>query len=606
MELVKNVAIGVAAAGLVGFAAYKMLNKPSPEAPEEVLPPLTRQESSAIFFGNLTPEERQVEEAKLKLTLKTRMFEDIEALKGNNIVEVEHLSDWCGIPEEVGVNPLLFKAEERHRLGMPPESFVEPGTFCIKDYQFNDEEELKVAKRYMKAGPKEYIYFNKDEVCAAIVTCGGLCPGLNVVIREIVMSLWWNYKIRKIWGVRWGYHGFFAEGDNYIPLTPEKVKDIHHLGGTILGAGRDVFKAKEVLDAIVARGINQVYVIGGDGTHKGLQILAEEIKKRKLRIALVGVPKTIDNDIKIIDYSFGFSSAVQAAVKAIESGNVEALCAENGVGLIKVMGRDVGHIATHASLASRDVNICLVPEFKFDMYGDKGLLNYLFETRFRVKSHCVIVVAEGAALGVNDVQLVEEGKDPRSVDIGGWLKKQIEKYAAEHNQSVIIKYIDPSYMIRTVPANSADRQFCSSLAQNAVHGAMAGFTNFTCGIIRGVSVNLPIHLVAEGEKNKMDYEDRGWQRLLANTGQPTFRNDVQGIIIQYNVLPINIIGQLILIQVITEWIQQQGIRNLEQLVKYTPMKKDKSIINTWLCLICQLNDISFMDSYYYPLEQHLE
>jgi len=528
MDWIKPIGIGAAALGILGLATYHIYKRKAIESqleiPEE-LPTLTRKESSQIFFAGITTEEFHHKEAILKYTLRQKMLEDIQALKTNNVIPVDHLTEWCGIPEIVEVNPLLFKAESRDRLGMPQECFVEPGTFCIKDFQFTQEEEVKNCARFMKAGPKDFCYFLKSEVCAAIVTCGGLCPGLNVVIREIVMSLWWNYKVRKIWGIRWGYHGFYAEGNNYMELDPTVVKDIHQLGGSFLGAGRDVFDANKILEAIIARGINQVYVIGGDGTHKGLQILASEVKARKLRIAIVGVPKTIDNDIKIIDYSFGFSSAVQAAVKAIESGNVEAICAENGIGLIKVMGRDVGHIAVHASLANRDVNICLVPEFKFDINGDKGILHYIFEERFKRKAHCVIVVAEGAALGVNDAKLVEEGKDPRLIDIGAWLKKQIEGYAKEHGKSVIIKYIDPSYMIRTVPANSADRQFCSSLAQNAVHGAMAGYTNFTCGIIRGVSVNLPIHLVAEGEKNKLHIDNLDWQRLLANTGQPPFLNN---------------------------------------------------------------------------------
>jgi len=186
------------------------------------------------------------------------------------------------------------------------------------------------------------------------------------------------------------------------------------------------------------------------------------------------------------------------------------------------MGRDVGHIAMHASLASRDVNICLVPEFKFNIDGDDGLLKYLFEKRLKAKGHAVIVVAEGAALGVNDRNLVGPGEDPRNVDIGKYLKSEIEKYAKNNRLALTLKYIDPSYMIRTVPANSSDRQFCTVLAQNAVHGAMAGFTCFTCGIIRGTSVNLPIELVGNGQKNKLTEEDRGWQRLLASTGQPSF------------------------------------------------------------------------------------
>eukprot|EP00826_Nyctotherus_ovalis_P004269 TRINITY_DN1090_c0_g2_i2.p1 TRINITY_DN1090_c0_g2~~TRINITY_DN1090_c0_g2_i2.p1 ORF type:complete len:471 (-),score=106.41 TRINITY_DN1090_c0_g2_i2:832-2199(-) len=447
------------------------------------------------------------------------------------IVHVDHLTDWCGLSEDIEINRLLYKAKESGRLGLPQDSLVTPGTFCVKDYQFGNEEDVKAAKRYMKAGPKKYVYFRKGDVRAAIVTCGGLCPGLNVVIREVVMALWWNYKVRKIWGVRWGYNGFYSGKENYVELTPEKVKEIHHLGGSILGAGRDIFDAEKILNAIIEQGVNQVYVIGGDGTHKGILELAKLVKARNLRIALVGVPKTIDNDIKIIDNSFGFSSAVQAAVLAINSAKVEATCVKNGIGLLKLMGRDVGHIAMHASLASRDVNICLVPEFKFDIDGLNGLLKYIFDTQIKNVGHCVIVVAEGAALGVNDRNLVREGEDPRNIDIGMYLKDEILKYDKEHKLGATLKYIDPSYMVRTVPANSADKQFCSVLAQNAVHGAMAGFTNFTSGMIRGVSVNLPIELVAHGEKNRLTYADRAWQRLLAATGQPSFLNSQEASLI---------------------------------------------------------------------------
>ena len=518
MDLSQKIGAIVAAAGIAIAAAIHIYKK----AVESSDDPSEDESKSHLKHDESLPLP-VLDEAR-KQALLNELLTDLQLMLANNIVHVDHLSDWCGIPKDIGVNPLLYKAEERDHLGMPPEALVVPGTFCVKDYQFMSEEDVKSAKRYMKAGPKEYTYFNSDEVRAAIVTCGGLCPGLNVVVREIVMTLWWNYRVRKIWGVRWGYHGFYGPGDNYMSLDPDNVKDIHQLGGSILGAGRDTFDAEKIMNVIVERGINQVYIIGGDGTHKGILGLAELVKARGLRIAFVGVPKTIDNDIQIIDYSFGFSSAVQAAVSAINSANVEANCAEYCIGLVKVMGRDVGHIAMHACLASRDVNLCLVPEFKFDFDGDKGLLNYVFEERLKKKGHCVIVVAEGAALGVNDRQLVEPGKDPRDADIGKRLKEELEKYAKAKKLPLILKYIDPSYMVRSVPANSADRQFCSILAQNGVHGAMAGFTNFTCGIIRGTSVNLPIELVANGEKNKLVYQDRGWQRLLACTGQPSFLN----------------------------------------------------------------------------------
>ena len=449
---------------------------------------------------------------------------ELKLIKEYNIIKIDHLSEWCGSMEDIEANPLLRKDEERNRLGMPLQSLIPPGSFCIKEFQFVNGEQVTKANRYMRGGPKKYTYFKKGEVRAAIVTCGGLCPGLNVVIREIVMMLWWNYGVRKIFGIKWGYHGFYGPGDNYIELDSDSVIEIHQLGGTILGAGRDKFDTERILHAINQRKINQLYVIGGDGTHKGILELAKRLKETTARVALVGIPKTIDNDIKIIDNSFGFSSAIQAAVEAINSAYVEATCVRNGIGLVKLMGRDVGHIAMHASLASLEVNICLVPEFKFDIDGQEGLLNHIFNKVLKTVGHCVIVVAEGAALGVNDRELVKPGEDPRNVDIGVYLKNEINKYKSENKIDATLKYIDPSYIIRTVPANSADRQYCSVLAQNAVHGAMAGFTNFTSGMIRGMTVNLPIELVAEGEKNRLIYEDRAWQRLLAATGQPSFLN----------------------------------------------------------------------------------
>ena len=514
MKTVGKVGVVITAATAVlagGIFFYKRKRNTEPEDEEERH---RRQYAAELYL----PKPAEV----LRKDLIQEMRLDIKLMKEHNIVHVDHLIEWCGDTDEISVNPLLLNDEESERLGLPLKSLVPPGSFCIKDFQFSNENQLKETARYMKAGPKRYMYFRKNEVKAAIVTCGGLCPGLNVVIREIVMTLHWNYNVTKIFGVRWGYSGFYETGENYVELTPEKVKEIQQLGGSILGAGRDVFDAERVLNAILEHQINQVYIIGGDGTHKGILKLSELIKKRSLRISLVGVPKTIDNDIKIIDYSFGFSSAIQAAVEAINSAHVEATCVKNGIGLLKLMGRDVGHIAMHASLASREVNVCLVPEFAFNLDGKEGVLNYIFDKMLKNIGYCVIVVAEGAALGVKDRNLVKEGEDPRNVDIGLLLKKEILAYAKQNNLETTLKYIDPSYIIRTVPANSADSQYCSVLAQNAVHGAMAGFTNFTSGSVREVSVNLPIDLIANGEKNRLVYEDRAWQRLLATTNQPSF------------------------------------------------------------------------------------
>jgi len=293
---------------------------------------------------------------------------------------------------------------------MSEKAFVKPDEV----YKINN-------KAFMKAGPRLHVAFKPEEVQVAIVTCGGLCPGLNVVIRELVMCLYYNYGVKTIYGIKWGYEGFYSEDHKYwIPLTPNTVTDIHNQGGTILGSSRGGFHAEKIVDALVEKGINMVFGIGGDGTHRGIAALNAEIRKRNLKIVLGGIPKTIDNDIPLIDRSFGFESAIEEAVKAISSANVEANCVPNGIGLVKLFGRYCGFIAMEATLASRDVNICLIPEAKFNLHGEKGLLNFIFK-RLKIKHHCVIVVAEGAGklinkLGssVNDLKISDTGKFDKS------------------------------------------------------------------------------------------------------------------------------------------------------------------------------------------------
>eukprot|EP00742_Colponemidia_sp_Colp-10_P001562 GILJ01001679.1.p2 GENE.GILJ01001679.1~~GILJ01001679.1.p2 ORF type:complete len:309 (+),score=50.58 GILJ01001679.1:2185-3111(+) len=280
-------------------------------------------------------------------------------------------------------------------------------------------------------------------------------------------------------------------------LNPDTVEDIHNLGGTILGTSRGGFDQDKIIESLIRLGINQLYVIGGDGTHRGAHALYEEIKRRKLQITVVGVPKTIDNDIGIIDRSFGFYTAVGEAVETIKCAKVEVMCTQNSIGIVKLMGRHAGHIAAHAVLASGDANICLVPEIPFKLEGEDGLLAHIKRHLLRTK-HCIIVVAEGAGedmvrafSGEKDVH-----KDPSGnlqlPEIGGFLRKQIESFFDKNKMSVKVFYMDPSYMIRSVKANAADQYQCLILAQNAVHGAMAGYTGITVGLVNNRSVYIPI------------------------------------------------------------------------------------------------------------------
>lgn len=381
-------------------------------------------------------------------------------------------------------------------------------------------------RKYLKAGPRYHIGIEPEKTKACIVTCGGLCPGLNVVIRELVMTLRYSYGVSDIFGIKWGYGGFYDE-DGWLELNPQIVRDIHTLGGTFLGTSRGGFDGDKIANAILEHEVNMVFFIGGDGTHRGIKALTKIFKKIKKNVVLIGIPKTIDNDIPIIDRSFGLQSAVEASVNVIKAANVEANCNPNGIGLVKLFGRSSGFVALYATLASRDVNICLVPEIPFYLYGEGGLLDYIFK-RIEIKHHCVIVVSEGAGYAIKDYDLKSSGKTDKSgnpvlPDVGILIKEEINKYAKKTGIEVNVKYIDPTYIVRAGPANSFDCNFCTTLAQNAVHCAFAGFTNFSIGIINNHPAMIPIDVISiEGVIRKINIGDTEYISMLASTGQPSF------------------------------------------------------------------------------------
>lgn len=427
------------------------------------------------------------------------------------------------------------------------EDCIQNEIFTLNDRQYGSENQLLNAKRYKKSGPKAQIYYAPYTVKAAIVTCGGLCPGENAVIRELVMILWHGYGVREIYGVKYGYRGFYKILDNgkdcfvkllpdlpsdsqYLPKDIISVKNIHNIGGTILGSSRGGFNVKEIAQGIVKHGLNQVYVIGGDGTHRGLLELSKYFKENKIEVSLIGIPKTIDNDMPVLDKTFGFDTALDIATKSIKCADVEANSAEYGVGFVKVMGRQSGHIALHASLANRDVNICLIPEFPFEVYGDKGLMEYIMK-RLLERHHCVIVAAEGAAGGMKDVKLSSEVMRDSSnnilfPDIGNYLKKEVPEYGMKkYKIDISFKYIDPSYTLRSTAPNTSDKYLCAVLAEDAVHAAMAGYTNCSVGIIRNNSALIPFEYILKKSPRLVSFGDRDWQRLIQSTGQPPFLND---------------------------------------------------------------------------------
>jgi 6-phosphofructokinase 1 len=371
------------------------------------------------------------------------------------------------------------------------------------------------------AGPRETIYFSPANVHAGIITCGGLCPGLNDVIRAIVRCLWYRYGVRRISGIRYGFKGFLPEYQFGVrTLDPDIVDDIHKLGGTFLGSARGGGKeVSKIVDAMEQLNLNVLFPIGGDGTQHGSLDIAEEVDKRKLKIAIVGIPKTVDNDFALIQKSFGFDTAVDKAVEVVTAAHMEANSAINGIGLVKLMGRDSGYIAAHTALASHEVNFCLIPEVPFNLEGYNGFLHHL-EERVVKRHHAVIIVAEGAM----QEQLLKEkktdaGGNVKMADVGIYLRDRISGYFDEKKIEINLKYIDPSYVIRSSPANPSDSIYCERLGNAAAHAAMAGKTKLIIGLVNNEFVHLPIKSVIT-HRNKVDPESSLWRDTLDATRQP--------------------------------------------------------------------------------------
>ncbi len=375
------------------------------------------------------------------------------------------------------------------------------------------------------AGPREKIYFDPSKMRCALVTCGGLCPGLNDIIRSIVLELYYGYGVRNIYGIRYGLQGFIPKyGHDVMDLKPEAVLNILEIGGSVLGSSRGPQEIGEIVDSLERMSISALFMIGGDGTLKAAIKIADAVFERGLKISVVGIPKTIDNDIYLVSRSFGFDSAVDIATMAIKSAHNESAGYPNGIGLIKLMGRYSGFIAATSALAQQDVNFVLIPEIDFDIEGPNGLLASL-EERLRQRQHAVIVVAEGAGQKYikSDKDEVDASGNLKLKDIGLFLKDTISAWFKSKNIEISLKYIDPSYIIRSLPANANDHVFCSFLGRDAVHAAMAGKTKLIVGNWSNNFVHIPMSASAEKRK-QVNPTGKLWQSVLEATGQGSLKN----------------------------------------------------------------------------------
>ncbi|HAR63281.1 MAG: ATP-dependent 6-phosphofructokinase [Candidatus Margulisiibacteriota bacterium] len=417
-------------------------------------------------------------------------------------------------------SPILFS----NNSGDNEADFVNDDDFIIYNITAKADDHSKAYRKdnlLEQAGPREKIYFNPGHVHAGIVTCGGLCPGLNDVIRAIVRGLWYRYGVRRVTGIRFGFRGFLPEYNlSTMDLNPHIVKDIHQMGGTILGSSRGGGdRINDIVDAIERLNINMLFTIGGDGTQRGALFIAEELERRGLKIAVVGIPKTIDNDLSFVQQSFGFETAVAKAVEAVSSAHIEADSAINGIGVVKVMGRESGFIAAYTALAMNDVNFVLIPEVPFDIEGDNGLLS-LLKKRVEARNHAVVLVAEGAGQGLlEQTNDKDESGNKKLGDIGIFLKKKIIDYFKSQNIEINLKYIDPSYIIRSAPAIPSDSLYCARLGSHAVHAAMAGKTKILISQVNNCFVHIPIKL-AVLQRNYVNPESSLWRDVLEATRQP--------------------------------------------------------------------------------------
>ena len=375
--------------------------------------------------------------------------------------------------------------------------------------------------RFELAGPRAKLFFDPKTVRAGIVTCGGLCPGLNCVIRSLFMELHHAYGAKEVLGFRGGYQGLDpSRSEAPLVLTPAFVNDIHKAGGTVLGTSRGPVDVKVAVDNLIRLGVNMLFTIGGDGTQRGANELYQEAQKRGHSLAVVGLPKTIDNDVAFVSRTFGYLTAVEEGAKVLERAHTEARSVRNGISLVKLMGRLAGFIAAGATVASQDVNFVLVPEVPFRLEGPRGFLAALKERMLR-RGHAVIVVAEGA--GQDLLKHGEQARDASGnallADIGPFLRDRISAFLKAENVPSVMRYFDPSYLVRSSPANAGDTVLCDQFARHAVHAAMAGKTGLVIGFLHDKFIHVPIELLA-ARKKTMGLDSLAWTAALAATGQP--------------------------------------------------------------------------------------
>lgn len=429
-------------------------------------------------------------------------------------------------PSKMFPSPLL----SRFTSAQLSASFFKKGQTVHKKTLVSADPPSYQTKQFIKAGPRAELWRKGESIVACIATCGGLCPGMNVCIYTIYQTLKREYNAAKVYGILDGYRGFIDE-DYWVELNETNTYDKFNQPGSFLRSSRGKRDMNKILENLIKKGVNAVFIIGGEGSHAGAKVLQEHVDRAGLDVSVAAIPKTIDNDIPVIDQSFGHSTAIDIGLQAIHNAYTEAQSIECCLGIVKLMGRDTGHIAMNASLAFGKVDVVLIPEVPFELQGPKGFLKYMYDLLV-TRKNVVLVVAEGANKNLIDGDLENEGNDQsgntKFGDIGLYLKTLITKYVkAQKNPQLAdftTKYIDPSYMLRSTVPNSYDRRMCLEISSDSVHGLMAGYKGFSTAVVNGQTVYIPLEAICEVEREDVSIEKESYQRLIRMTGQPSFRN----------------------------------------------------------------------------------
>lgn len=381
---------------------------------------------------------------------------------------------------------------------------------------------------FIKAGPRSQLQIDPNKTVAAIATCGGLCPGLNVCIYQIYRTLKYVYGVQTIYGVFDGYRGF-TDDSTWIELDDQILRNKFNEPGTFLRSSRGKQDMTLIVSNLKKKSVNSVFIIGGEGSHKGALALQSEAINQQAEISVAAIPKTIDNDIPIIDQSFGHATSIDVVVKSLKGAYAEANSIDPCLGIVKNMGRDTGHITVNSALAFGKTDLILIPEAGYNLKGENGVLAFVCQL-LKEKRHVVILVSEGASASMKDAELENEGKDKsgntKFGDIGLHLKSEIGKYCKENGgeslEELNIKYIDPSYLQRSCEPNSFDRTMCLNISRDSVHGVMAGYSSFSTAIVAGRTVYLPLTSICSKNREYVDLLGERYQSVLQMTRQPSF------------------------------------------------------------------------------------